>query len=151
MSQTQVVLTTGRAAADRAVRHALDGAERVALLPRAAFIAVAPGSTDKDEPPYVFIGWTRDAVERPYPGTTIWRAVLERYLDAPHPDDPGHAIVRTLVGDALARFPSLDAWLWWSDHGCHRTTRRVEPERTPTAGTAQVCRLHCDSLRHVSG
>lgn len=64
---------------EREQRDALEGIERIALLPLARHVALVPGAT-AHEPPYVFIEWAPGAIERPYPGTAIWRAVLSRYL-----------------------------------------------------------------------
>ena len=62
----------------------IDGEERVPFLSQAHMIAIAPGTPQEDHlegPTYVFIEWAPGIVERPYPGSAIWRAVLERSLD----------------------------------------------------------------------
>lgn len=97
-----------------ATRRALEGEERISLLPAAEVIAVSAGSGD--EPPYVFICWTAEIAERPYPGTALWRAAVERYLASPARNAAADAIIRPLVESALARFDSLEAWLRWMDH-----------------------------------
>jgi|GEM_PF-3060821 len=104
-----------RVRGEREYLRQLEGVERVALLPYASHVAIAPG-TSAEEPPYVFIEWAPGGVERPYPGTTIWRAVLERYLTEPHDQDPASAALRQIVAESLRRFSSLDAWLRWVDH-----------------------------------
>lgn len=98
-----------------------DGAERVSLLSSAEFVAVAPGATG-EEPVYVFVEWAPQIVERPYPGSAIWRAVIERYLAQPRCGDPAFRVLRPIVEDCLRRFPSLDTWLRWANH------ERVIPE-----------------------
>jgi hypothetical protein len=98
-----------------------DGVERVALLSLAEFVAIAPGTTG-DEPVYVFIEWAPQMVERPYPGSAIWRAAIERYLAQPRDGDPTYQALRPVVEDCLRRFPSLDAWLRWANR------ERVVPE-----------------------
>jgi hypothetical protein len=99
---------------DQEILRQYDGVERVALLPYASFIAVVPG-TDAEEPAYVFIEWAPDVIERPYPGSAIWRAALERYLAHPRDDDPTYRALRPVVMEGLDRFPSLEAWLRWAD------------------------------------
>lgn len=126
----------------------IDGVERVPFLSQAPMIAIAPGTAQEDHsegPTYVFIEWAPGIVERPYPGSAIWRAVLERSLDhlddqtrehahAPeHAEDASHngGAVNRGVWDAesqshdyfrsaieadLARFQSLEMWFRWRDH-----------------------------------
>lgn len=91
----------------------IEGVERVPLLPLAHSIAVSPG-TEGDEPAYVFIEWSSAKVERPFPGTAIWRAALERYLDHRASSD-AHPLVRKALQQSLDRFPTLDSWLRWAD------------------------------------
>lgn len=93
----------------------LEGVERIDLLPLAEHVALTPG-TLADEPAAVFIEWAPGAVERPFPGTAIWRAVLERFLRTARPDDRQWGILRPIIAGNLDRFPSLDAWLRWADH-----------------------------------
>jgi len=139
----------GQFAAQREDLRQIDGADRVPLLPHAHMIAVAPGvSHDErsDDPVYVFIEWAPGMVERPYPGSAIWRAVLEQSLehwqsqegesgegraqntdnvsvyahvddvDDEHADQQPSDLFRSAIQADLARFPSLDAWLRWRDH-----------------------------------
>lgn len=117
----------GRAGQDAEVRRAIEGEERVALLPEAELVGVAPG--EDDGPPFVVIRWTLDSTERPYPGTAIWRAALERYLEGPVQDASAEWVVRPLIATGLERFPSLEAWLRWQDH-----ERRRRQEAGHTAG-----------------
>lgn len=100
---------------EREARRQLEGSERIALLPSAEFLGVTVG-TDPEEPVIVFIGWRVNLVERPYPGTAIWRAALDSFLRAPQSKDPAQPLVREAAQSSLHRFPSLERWLWWSDH-----------------------------------
>ncbi|MGH7669053.1 MAG: hypothetical protein ACRENQ_06125 [Gemmatimonadaceae bacterium] len=109
-------------------RREMDGVERVALLPTAHMVAVAP-SVDADDPAYVFIEWTPDLVERATPGSAVWRAALDAYLasDGLH-DDPHRDQLRMEITRSLVRFPSLDAWFRWRDF--ERRLVRELPEPT---------------------
>lgn len=106
------------------VLRRLDGVERVELLPRASLVAIAPGAS-VEEPVYVFVEWAPSVIERPYPGSAIWRAALQHYLDRPRPDDPAYHALRPIVEGCLARFPDLAAWLRWLDR------ERTVPEAPP--------------------
>jgi len=97
-----------------ATRRAIEGEDRIPLLSAAEVIAVSAGAGD--EPPYVFICWSAEIAERPYPGTAIWRAAIERYLASPVRNAAAEEIIRPLVASSLARFDSLEAWLHWMDH-----------------------------------
>lgn len=129
-----------RAAASEEQRQHSDSAERVPLLPFARMVAFTTGLPN-EEPTYVVIEWAPGIVERPYPGTPLWRAVLERWLvsiSAPETvptsaptsaERPSTASDDTLLRQAvrvdLDRFPSFEAWLHWRD------VTRVVPERSP--------------------
>jgi hypothetical protein len=110
-----------RSESEQEILRRLDGVERAALLPYANLVAIAPGP-DAEEPVYVFIEWSPDAIERPYPGSAVWRAALERYLAHPRDDDPTFRALAPIVQACLQRFPSLDAWIRWSDHERLRPT-----------------------------
>jgi hypothetical protein len=127
MSSTE---ESGRYEQRQEEREAIEGTERIALLPVAQFIAVAPG-LDED-PPYVWIQWVPGVVERPYPGTAIWRAALERYLASPMVEGGTTRVIRPLVAAALARFRSLEAWLRWMDF--ERPLPRGPGGRPPISG-----------------
>jgi hypothetical protein len=123
---------SGRYAAELESRQRLEGEERAALLPHAEYVAVAPASDD--EPPDVFIRWSGDAIEHPYPGTAIWRGALEWYLQHPPANSVVERIAHPQISDALVRFPSLEAWLWWMDHERRPPDGRLAP--TPTVWPA---------------
>lgn len=109
-------------------RRLLDGTDRVPLLSLAQAVAIAPGESaapgpSGGDPTFVFIVWCPGVIERPHPGSAIWRAALERFLashgTSPACDDGGVAEsdpVRHAVAADLERFPSLEAWLDWRDH-----------------------------------
>lgn len=120
--------------AQEEARRQLDGIDRVALLPRAQMLAISFGAID--EPAYVFIEWTPGEPEGPYPGTTIWRAVIERWLRMPHEDNPSWPLLAPIAEANLARFTSLNAWIRWCDRERERRRDAVDrPTRTPpTAG-----------------
>jgi hypothetical protein len=94
----------------------LDGIERVGLLPIARMIAVCAGLPDND-PAYVFIEWEPTVVETPYPGSAVWRAVLEQLLRTSGDEEPSFRSIRHALQVDLERFPSLEEWLHWRDHG----------------------------------
>lgn len=104
------------------VRRELEGVERIPFLPSAEFLGVTAGAEPQD-PVTVFICWRDDLVERPYPGTAIWRAALESFLRAPPTDDNAQPFVRDAAQCSLDRFPTLERWLKWFDH------ERPEPDR----------------------
>jgi hypothetical protein len=103
----------GSTATEQERLREIEGAERVALLPLAHSIAVSPG-TEGDEPAYVFIEWSPSNVERPFPGTAIWRAALEGYLEHGASTDE-HPLVRQALERSLSRFPTVSSWLRWAD------------------------------------
>lgn len=110
-------------------RREVEGETRVPLLPLAYALAWAPPapSTDEadEEPLYVWIEWAPDLMERPYPGSALWRAALERIAARVPAASP-------LVEDALRRFPTLESWLRWQDHD-----RRPSREPSPSARAAR--------------
>lgn len=108
-----------------------DGAQRVARLLDARAIALAPGADDAAEPVYVWIEWSAGIVERPLPGSAIWRAVLSQYLNRPAGPDPTEPAVRRAVAMSLSRWPTLERWLAWRDH--QRTLPAARPEARPAA------------------
>jgi hypothetical protein len=120
-----------RASASEEQRQHGAAAERVPLLPFARMVAFTTGLPN-EEPAYVVIEWAPGIVERPYPGTPLWRAVLEQWLahisaptSAERPSTtPDDTLVRQAVCVDLERFPSFEAWLHWRD------VTRVVPERT---------------------
>jgi hypothetical protein len=94
-------------------RH--DGAERVAQLPYARLITIAP-QAGRDDPVHVTIYWGGGTIEQPFPGSTLWRAVLERRLAEPasaDPADPADRVLRAQIEHSLARFPDLETWWRW--------------------------------------
>lgn len=109
-------------------RKQFDGIHRIALLPQAGAISVAPGCTVGDTV-HVMIAWSAVDIEEPYPGTTIWRAVLERFLANAPDDDPVWQTLKPILIADLERFPSLSAYLQWADH--ERVIPR-DPAREPT-------------------
>ena len=115
-----------RQESELAVRRAYEGEERVPLLGLAEFLAVVPGF-DPEEPVYVFIQWAPGIVERPYPGTAIWRASLDRYLAS----DSTKPALRPLVAKSLEHFQTLEAWLRWADFE-RRARRDQDPNDTET-------------------
>jgi len=118
-------------APEREELRQLDAAERVGWLPYARAVALAPGPPGDEEPTYVFIVWALGVVERPCPGSALWRAVLERFLRKEHsrarselPDEAADPVGLAVAAD-LRRFPSLDAWFAWRDRD------RTVPNRRP--------------------
>lgn len=111
-------------ASEREARHQLEGVERIPFLASAEFLGLTVGA-DPEEPVTVFIGWTADLVERPFPGTAIWRAALKSFLRAAPTGDPTQPLMRDSAQISLDRFPSLERWLRWSDH------ERQKPDRLP--------------------
>jgi hypothetical protein len=105
----------------------LDGVERVPVLPFAHMLAVAP-AVEPDDPAYVFIEWTPGQVERPIPGSALWRAALNEYLATADPSEPQAPQLRMAVAQSLAHFPSLEAWFRWRDHD-RRPPREPPPHR----------------------
>lgn len=110
-----VIEQRGEHQKEREQRDELEGVERITLLPLARHVAFVPGAT-AHKPPYVFIDWAPGAIERPYPGTAIWRAVLSQYLTEQSGSDPFSNVIRSIVAESLDRFSSLDAWIYWADH-----------------------------------
>lgn len=93
-----------------------DGAERVPLLPFAQLVAIAPQARE-DEPTGVEIVWASGSVEHPVPGSSLWRAALERYLAEPERGDPADSILRAQVRHSLERYPDLETWWRWVRSG----------------------------------
>jgi hypothetical protein len=119
------------------VRRQYDGRERIGLLPFSRFIAIAPAA-ELDEPVWVFIGWADDFVERPLPGSSIWRAALRRYFDISHdagPEQEERGPIRSSIEVSLARFTSLEAWLYWCDHERPRRIESAQRHRRAAAPT----------------
>ncbi|MDE3151236.1 MAG: hypothetical protein KGL93_03220 [Gemmatimonadota bacterium] len=106
------------------VRREMDGAERVPLLARAHMVALAP-PVEGSEPVYVYVEWTPGQIERPVPGSAVWRAVLDAYLAVDHPTQPQESLVRAAVRASRDRFPSLEHWFRWRDE--ERRTSRERP------------------------
>lgn len=109
-------------------RRQLDGVERAPLVPFAHMLAVAP-AVELDEPAYVFIEWTPGQVERPTPGSAVWRAAIYQFLNATDPHEPQELAVRAAIANNLVQFPSLDAWFRWRDS--ERRPKRESPRRPP--------------------
>jgi hypothetical protein len=90
-----------------------DGEERVPLLPFAHSISWAPPVPMDDdaeqEPVYVWIEWAPDVMERPLPGSALWRAALTRVAGRMPEASP-------VIEDDLRRFPDFASWLRWRDH-----------------------------------
>lgn len=107
---------------DIELRRRIDGQERVPMLPLARLVAVAPG-VDVEEPAYVWIEWAPGVVERPYPGSAIWRAALQHLLLRPPVGDLTDRAARLVIAACLERFPTLDTWLYWADHERAPATR----------------------------
>jgi len=94
-------------------RRFIDGIDRIPLLDFAESVIVGP-PTRPDEPALVVIEWTGGRVERPPPGSTLWRAVIAREL-APleSADDPPSRERAEQLGASLRRWPDLDTWWTW--------------------------------------
>jgi hypothetical protein len=118
------------AEAEREARRRIEGVERIPLLESAEFVALTVG-TEPEEPVTVFIGWYSELTERPYPGTAIWRAAVERFLRAAPTGNSGERQVRIAAEASLDRFPSLDRWLTWADH--ERPVARSRPAQPSRA------------------
>ena len=101
-------------------RH--DGAELVPLLESARLIAVAPAQ-ERDAPVYVEILWAR-GLDRPIPGSTLWRAAVERRLAEPSGGGPAEEILRRQLRESLERFPSLEVYWEWVRSGWRSAPRR---------------------------
>jgi hypothetical protein len=110
-------------------RREYDGEGRVPWLPCARSLSWAPPAPAADaaeqEPIYVWIEWTPGTVERPLPGSCLWRAALARIADRVPAAAP-------VIEDELRRFPDFESWLYWRD-------RERRPSATPTR--VQVPRL----------
>lgn len=91
-----------------------DGAERVPALPYARLVAIAPQARE-DDPVDVTIVWGPgpEAVERPFPGSTLWRAALERRLAQPPRQEAADRVLRAQIARSMERFPDLDTWWHW--------------------------------------
>jgi hypothetical protein len=103
-------------------RH--DGAERVPALPYARLITIAPTARE-DDPVHVAIDWGSGAIEQPFPGASLWRAVLERRLAEPPHEDPADRVLRAQIQHSVERFPDLETWWHWLRTGW---TAPPEPE-----------------------
>lgn len=107
-----------------------DGAERIPLLLLARFVTLAP-STDPRQPVDVTIEWAPDRVEKPLPGSALWRAVLESRLARPMTRDPVERLIRRQIIGSLDCYPDLETW--WS--GLRQGwTAPPRPERAPDRG-----------------
>lgn len=106
-------------------RQELEGVDRVNMLSEAEFVCVMSAS-GPEEPVVVIIGWRRDVVERPYAGTAIWRAALQRFAHAARDGTPTDGPLIDAAMRSLDRFPTLDRWLAWHDH-----ERRPPSKTTP--------------------
>jgi hypothetical protein len=89
-----------------------DGAERIPDLGSSRLVMIAP-SASADDPVAVTIEWAQGTIERPLPGSALWRAVLERRLEAQRDGDPGAAAVQHQIRRSLERFPDLETWWHW--------------------------------------
>lgn len=89
-----------------------DGRQRVAALESAAWITLAP-SQAADDPVAVTIQWSPGVVERPLPGSALWRAVLRRRLEVAAEGGVESAVVRSQIRRSLERFPDLESWWHW--------------------------------------
>jgi hypothetical protein len=89
-----------------------DGTERIAALASARLIMLAPANAT-DDPVAVTIQWASGAMERPLPGSALWRATLWRHLAMAGPDDPTTDVVRRQIRRSLERFPDLESWWHW--------------------------------------
>ena len=117
---------------ERLARRQLEGAERVAFLPSAHFLAVTVASEPGD-PVVVFIGWSDAITEHAYPGTAIWQAAIRSFLASPSTGDSAEPIVREAAAESLERFPSLERWLAWYDHERQARRERRSSSREPAA------------------
>jgi hypothetical protein len=89
-----------------------DGGERISQLPFAQLVSIAPAA-DEDDPVAVQIVWSPGAIEHPFPGSSLWRAVLERHLDRPPDDGPADRVLRAQIERSLERYPDLESWWHW--------------------------------------
>jgi len=89
-----------------------DGAERIPLLSYAQLVVISP--TDRAEDPVsVLVRWTPDSFERPVPGSSLWRAILQRRLAQPIGSDPADQVLRDQIASSLGRWPNLETWWHW--------------------------------------
>ena len=93
-----------------------DGIERMPLLAHAEFITLAP-STDPNQPVDVTIAWGLDRVEKPLPGSALWRTVLENRLARQITPDPAERLIRHQILRSLDRYPDLVSWWAWVQNG----------------------------------
>ena len=98
------------AAEEQELLAQLDGVERAPFVPLAWLVAVSPG-TSVEEPPYVWVEWSPGLVERPYPGSAVWRVALQHYLLRPTIGDPAAHLLRPIIAACLERFPTLESWM----------------------------------------
>lgn len=112
MSSDGGAARAGPAALTAELVRQYDGAERVPALPSARLVSVAPATRNAD-PVLVAIEWVPGVVERPAPGSSLWRAALAARLAEPSRDTPDDALVREQIEQSLARFPDLESWWHW--------------------------------------
>jgi hypothetical protein len=109
-----------------------DGGARVSQLAVAELLLWAPPAPATDfaerEPIYVWIEWVPGAVERPLPGTSLWRAALARIADRVPTAAP-------MIEDDIRRFPDFESWLRWRDQD--RRPPAASPERDRPRGFAR--------------
>ena len=106
-----------------------DGAERIQDLASAKLVLVAP-SRSADDPVAVMIEWATGTLERPLPGSALWRAVLAGRLQAKAYGDPGAEVVRLQIRRSLERFPDLESWWHWIRTGW-TAPPLPEPQKPP--------------------
>jgi len=95
-------------------KRALDGADRVAWLPLAATVIVGP-PREPDEPASVIIEWEPGRVERPVPGSTLWRAAVGREVRRLEEEAAGapEELLADRLSRAAERWPDIDTWWAW--------------------------------------
>lgn len=93
-----------------------DGSDRIPFLPLASYVAFAPGSAP-DEPPFAWIIWRPGVIERPLPGSALWRRILQQFLERPDPLGAAEQSLRAVVAESLERFPTLESWIRWDAGG----------------------------------
>ena len=89
-----------------------DGAERIPHLPFAQVVLIAPAAGE-DDPVHVEIVWSPGAIEHPFPGSSLWRAVLRRHVERPSNGDPRDRVLREQIQRSLQRSPDLESWWHW--------------------------------------
>ena len=63
-------------------------------------------------------------LDRPIPGSTLWRAAVERRLADPSGGGPAEEILRRQLRESLERFPSLEVYWEWVRSGWRSAPRR---------------------------